>query len=670
MKKILLFTQILLALNIFAAPTKRALVIAIGAYPDFNTNHWGTIASVHDTTFVLQALRNQKFDDKNIALLLDGAATKDGIMKALENFKNSAGTGDICVIHISSHGVQLEDDDTDEEIDFKDECIVPYGAKYTEVADEVAKVAPGYLRDDDFGDVINQLRVKLGKDGDLLVTIDACHSGSATRSTEKCRGNKPAMLSKNAKANSIRGIEKETHSEFLERGANANSNLAGYTVISAAQAEQPNWEIKDDEGKAVGPLSYSIYQALANNTDTNLTYRGLFASIQAIMNVKANRQQPVMESEEKDRKVFGGKVIKQQAYFEISKSEKPGVAIVKAGAIQGLYAGSKVAFYKPGEVPGNGTKVDSGVVRKANNFYSYVELSNAATKFTERQYWAYMTEQNYGDGTIKVFVYDSNKKLNEIKKQLNKGIVEITLIKDSAAISLDTFNGKWALFIGTSDDTFQTNITLKDTNDMNKVRASIEDYNRYLFLQRLENKLEDYRVEIEIIPLNGNGIADTNLQKQKYATGIPEFEDGDEVIFKLTNPGDLAVYVSVLDLQPNGIINSLVPDINKGITPEDLRVPPHSSITLSKAQITIGEPFGKEILKVFAAIEKMPGLEALATTRDATPKGGGMFNSSFERFFQNVNKGTRGCKLSIDPDGTVFSYPFMIVSKKLVAEKH
>jgi hypothetical protein len=198
MKRYLLPLLFILAVFMNAqAQTKRALIIAIGNYPNPEKNLWPELSSLHDVPLVEAALQKQNFPKKNIMTCLDNQATKDGILKALDRLIDSSNKGDIVVIHISSHGEQIEDDNIDEEADGLDECIVPYGAVYTPDKSVFNRYSSGYLRDDDFGDRITRLRNKLGAKGDVLVTLDACHSGSGTRgpATAKSRGSNSPMVS-------------------------------------------------------------------------------------------------------------------------------------------------------------------------------------------------------------------------------------------------------------------------------------------------------------------------------------------------------------------------------------------------------------------------------------------------------------------------------------------
>ena len=93
--------------------------------------------------------------------------------------------GDQVVFHFSGHGQQVWDDSGDE-IDQLDEALVPYDSpkQYKASTNEGQYL----LRDDELSILLNKIRNKLGAKGSLLVLMDACHSGTATRARTRARG--------------------------------------------------------------------------------------------------------------------------------------------------------------------------------------------------------------------------------------------------------------------------------------------------------------------------------------------------------------------------------------------------------------------------------------------------------------------------------------------------
>ena len=76
----------LLTLNIQSVssePVKRALIIAIGDYPD--SLGWARISSTNDVPLIKKALEGQDFKEQNIIIITDRNATRTGIVNAINN---------------------------------------------------------------------------------------------------------------------------------------------------------------------------------------------------------------------------------------------------------------------------------------------------------------------------------------------------------------------------------------------------------------------------------------------------------------------------------------------------------------------------------------------------------------------------------------------------------
>jgi hypothetical protein len=163
--------------------TKHALIIAIGNYPELSG--WKSISSLNDVELIQSALGKQGFTD--FTILRDSQASKSNILNAFNALKEKLRKGDILVVHFASHGQQILDDDGDE-IDGFDEAIVAFGAP---MRYDKAYEGENHLRDEELGEQLDEIRVRLGKEGDVMVLIDACHSGTGTRGEGVVRGGAP-----------------------------------------------------------------------------------------------------------------------------------------------------------------------------------------------------------------------------------------------------------------------------------------------------------------------------------------------------------------------------------------------------------------------------------------------------------------------------------------------
>ncbi len=96
------------------------------------------------------------------------------VYDAVENWLiDGAGPDDRVLFYFSGHGSQIPDENNDEDDQF-DEVLLLYDAALTEKRGR--QTLSGVLIDDDF----NQMLARM-KSRNILVILDACHSGSATK---------------------------------------------------------------------------------------------------------------------------------------------------------------------------------------------------------------------------------------------------------------------------------------------------------------------------------------------------------------------------------------------------------------------------------------------------------------------------------------------------------
>ena len=126
-KSFLIIVNMLFLLSVslpLQAQTRRALVIGIGQQED---KAWGKINGDKDVVYVEAMLKAAKYKEVNITMLVNGQATKNGIVKAFKGLVNQCKVGDIVYVHYSGHGQQMKDVHNDEK-DGLDECWIPYDA--------------------------------------------------------------------------------------------------------------------------------------------------------------------------------------------------------------------------------------------------------------------------------------------------------------------------------------------------------------------------------------------------------------------------------------------------------------------------------------------------------------------------------------------------------------
>src|SRR5215213_4317569 len=254
MRLIFLLVILLFTIQSFAQ-NKIGLIVAVGNYP--SGGRWKNLSSENDVRYIKAALVKNGFNLNNVDSLLNEKATKKNILAALDALYERAKEGDIVVFHFSGHGQQIEDDNGDES-DGYDEAMIPYDAMA--MYDPVNYKGQNHLRDDELGAKLSRIRSKIGSKGSLVVIIDACHSGTATRGNEFaiCRGEAIPFQSPEYKPRLVKNLA--DIDGFAEGSSSALSNMI---VFSASSPNQVNYETKDAENNGVGSLSYAFSKALS-----------------------------------------------------------------------------------------------------------------------------------------------------------------------------------------------------------------------------------------------------------------------------------------------------------------------------------------------------------------------------------------------------------------------
>lgn len=242
MKKILFIFALLFSFSsglMAQDNVKRALVIGIGEYED---PAWSKINGDKDIDYVLKMLRAQDF--KDIVVLKNKQATKRAIVNAFCDLAFRCDYGDKVYIHYSGHGQLMTDLNGDESVKWNashskwDESWIPYDAYMTYCDKDRGEK---HLSDDEVAEYLRGIRGNIGDEGELVVAIDACHSGDGTCGIDDVP---------------TRGIGMKfciPHEEdmFVEQPAKEE-----WLTISACQPNQLNFEMKEP---SVGKLTYALF---------------------------------------------------------------------------------------------------------------------------------------------------------------------------------------------------------------------------------------------------------------------------------------------------------------------------------------------------------------------------------------------------------------------------
>lgn len=666
---------------------KRALLVGIGDYPNPSKNGWSAISSARDIELMRFTLQLQNF--KDISILKDKQATKSGIEKALQDLYNKSQKGDIILIHFSAHGIQLEDDENDEneEPDLLDESIVPYGAIYSDDPSRFEELKSHYLRDDDLGDFVVKLRNKIGSQGSILVTLDACHSGTGIRDAGNIiRGPYGALVSP--------GFEKRSQSrkpdigvinEFKTRTPLSN-DAATYVSISGSQSNQSNKECEDDEKRLVGSLTYAFCKSLTQ-LKANSSYRTLFSLIENIMHQKVPNQSPVLEGDGIDKALFGNQYIPFRPYLSIytegSTKEKINL---NGGGIWGLTKGSKVGFYDQTCINPTGIKpLMTGTITEVSAFSSVVKPDTILEGILSMNPKIYINEIAYGDQPLKLAILDEKGKpipTSEILpfKEALKDFSLINFDNENYDVYLikESKKNSYILSQKASNENFASGISIQSSKEIETLKESLRKYDRIRYLKSLELKEFGFSAKVNLVFLTGDkpeGAIDTARINHRTVNGRLELQEGDIVYLRIVNDGERSFYFNIVDIEPDGKINRLVPNKtlknSKGVLDQllaqDCFLERGSSMIIRRFRIKLSPPFGNYTFKVFLGPKQFNLEDILATDDLNYARNINPALSKLEKLFiaSKVNtEGKRAIELiSTLESGAAFNYNFILKPK-------
>lgn len=294
----------------FQNSKRKALLIGVGNYRNY-TKHkgwnedtgWEDLSSLNDIALLQELLIALEF---KVVTITDEAATHAEIINALNLLaaKGCCHPGDTLIVHFSGHGQPMIDIVGDES-DNMTETFIPIDAQ--RIATKEYDMAQNHLKDDEIYEYIVKITNKIGTNGVLLVSLDACHSGDGTLAETNVDKNRI-----------IRSSGDTFHSDKLNKMAKLYDKTKAkkpkysshFYALSACKSDEPNYEYKDEAGalgvkdREYGSLSFALCRELANlKKGEKIDFDKL---TNAVINHKENNpplwdcQTPVKETNESD----------------------------------------------------------------------------------------------------------------------------------------------------------------------------------------------------------------------------------------------------------------------------------------------------------------------------------------------------------------------------------
>jgi hypothetical protein len=560
--------------------TKRAFLIGIGKYP--RGNGWNNLSSENDLQYLTKVLQLKGFENQYITEITNEAATQAGITAAMEKFIASCKQGDIIVLHFSGHGQQITDDDGDE-ADGYDEAWVPYDAKAR--FDPVEYRGQKHIRDDQIGIWVDLLAKAVGGGGSVLVNIDACHSGTATRAQALAvaRGTPTPFKLPGAATNAYR-TPNGAASEFL---SSSNLQKANVVVFSASSPIQINYETVDDQQQGVGSLSYCFAQSLAT-LPAGATYADLFYRVKANIQSRIPNQIPMMEGNA-NQQLFAGNYKNPESRLYIDRWVTDSSFVLAAGSLQQLIAGTELALIDPDTKK----QVAMATVQSASPVES---IAITKTKLNKSGLWIceirstpvppFSLAVNYDLKTLpKSWIPTLDKAIKEFGFTIKSDHPDcwISYVADTGLVVITKSNG-----IAYSDATAGKNKITEQ--NMAALQTALKQMAKVQYMRNLPDggSLAE-TVKWEVIPHIKNPETPQDFV----------FTAGSLFDLKLTNKGSKPVYFSLINLLPDGTMEVLLPDAASAV--EDFSVQPGESFEITDNSIESNATKGREFLRVMVS---------------------------------------------------------------------
>lgn len=589
------------------APQKRALIIAVGNYP--RLGGWDKLSSLHDAEVLSEALKFQGFND--ITVIRDEQATKTRIINTFhEKILKPALPGDIVVIHFSGHGQQIWDRKDDrfpdlvlDETDGFDEALIPFDAR-----DEFRPgvyTGENHLTDDEIQGLLLSLRQKLGPKGQVLFTVDACHSGTVSRSsgllkirgTDKKFGPDTGKKPMNIPAENPRTGFMETYQVIDE------SQLASLIVISASRADQPNSEALDEQGKPIGSLSLSLSRKLVEARGRQ-NYELFFQGLKKEMAMVAPYQSPQLEGDASLELFVDEKWL--QPGFAISSFRRDKQVWIEGGRLSGMYPGAGIQLMSindPSEKQGVKGKVIEANVSKA-----LVKLERSIAEDEINQWRATLDARFSLASPVRLKMEISDPQFSQKFALTIWQLDQLQIVEQDAELLV--FQSQTNEDIALLDPQQQALIKVapNQNNAVDQLLQRIQKFTQAKYLRTLEvqhpggQSLQIHPVPVRINE-RGNTISVEEIldQKDKAKQAFSVIELGTDFIFKVTNQTDQKLFFSILATDPQDEVALLVPDAYT--PPESFVIYPDTSIYLKDPAFIFqtAEPRGNEVFTLIAS---------------------------------------------------------------------
>ena len=528
---------------------KLALLVGINKY---QYEHIGNLNGAVNDVSNMQRLLVERFDfpddAEHIRVLTDNQATREAILKSIEeHLIAKADRNSIVVFHYSGHGSYRPDDNGDE-IDGRDETIVPYDSGHIDP----------YPNRDITDDELNELLGRVAEMTPYVTFIfDSCHSGTAVRGAGLARTTRPDERPSAAT---------ERHASEATRGVSEGRDDlrpmdARYALISAAMAQELSYEMRVD-GQSYGALTWTLADEL-RRAGADTTYRDIIDVIRTRVTARYPSQHPQLEGPGEDQFVFNSKSLAPAPFVSASPRDGDRVRL-EAGQVHGVTEGSVYVIYPPGtkSFARDVTPVAKVKVGEVDLTSSSARVING--RVTEAGSRAVEREHHWPDAVLRV--YFQGRGSSDILQQIRRRLLEfkhVLVLETPGGYDLllreqkNSNDGKRYIVTEGGDPTeISPRVPVTDPDAVPHVVEQVTHWAKWFNILRISNTQSELGVDFKLQVPGGTRVDAGGDATRAVNLSLVE---GERFTIAITNTSRQNLYIALLDLSSDGSVELVYP---------------------------------------------------------------------------------------------------------------
>ena len=376
-----------------------ALLVGIDTYHPQSRGVSSLQGCVNDIEAIETYLRQRIATDKKWELvensvvpwkLTNDLATRQGVIDGFRQHLCQADSEDVVLFYYSGHGSYETAPEVFQKLEQKKETgrietLVCYDSRTSEGQD---------LADKELSYLIEQVAKK---NPHILIILDSCHSGTATRDPEVVE----RQTNPDGKVRDLKDFL--FPQEWVPYRLSDSYQRPRHLAIAACRDIQTAKEHTGSNGQRRGAFSYFLTEAL-QRTNGSLSYANLVQDINALITGKVKDQSPQIEATSDDliQPFLGGAAGEPINYFTLSyDSETRNNWVIKGGILHGIRPRSegetRIAIFPQGSTLEQLREIENAICEaKLTQVFTEVSIAeiigDSSQLSQDKPYWAIVTE--------------------------------------------------------------------------------------------------------------------------------------------------------------------------------------------------------------------------------------------------------------------------------------